>query len=393
MTALNVLKLADIASINPKLTSRPADDELISFVPMSAVDAQTGATGSGEERSFGEVSKGYTVFSDQDVLVAKITPCFENGKIAQAGLTHRMGVGSTEFHVIRPNRSQLDVRYLLHFLRRPAVRAAGERRMTGSAGQRRVPEAFLAALAIPVPPLPEQKRIAEVLDRVGELRTKRQQALACVDGLTQSIFVDMFGNPHRLHRTWKAMPLEAVCTAINDCPHSTPRWTESGEICLRTSNLTKGGWDWTDTRFVSPATFVERSKRGSIEPGDIVLSREGTVGIAAIVEEGMRICMGQRLVQVRPQIDLLTPKFLLTYLLNVLAPERIASFMVGSTSRHLNVRELKALRVPLPPVRLQQQFAARAQEVDRLRGAQQRQLVELDGLFASLQDRAFRGLL
>jgi len=393
MSKWTSFRLVDVAAVNPKLLNRPSGEELVSFVPMSAVDAVSGTVDSSESRHFGEVAKGYTVFASGDILVAKITPCFENGKIAKADLPQPIGVGSTEFHVIRPDRSKLDARYLLHFLRRPVVRVDGERRMTGSGGQRRVPPAFLSDLSIPLPSLSEQRRIAEVLDRADELRAKRREALARVDGLTQSIFVDMFGDPHRLHLKWDAMPLEAACSAINDCPHSTPRWTDSGEICLRTSNLTKGGWDWTDTRFVSPATFIERSKRGSVEPGDIILSREGTVGIAAIVEEGMRICMGQRLVQVRPRADLLTPKFLLAHLLNVLAPERIASFMVGSTSQHLNVRELKTLRVPLPPVRLQQQFAARAQAVDRLKDAQQRQLAEVNGLFASLQDRAFRGLL
>src|SRR5207253_2857111 len=107
-----------------------------------------------------QVSKGYTFFRDGDLLLAKITPCFENGKIAQATLNHELGVGSTEFHVIRPDRMRVSDRFLLRFLRQPRIRLSGERRMTGSAGQRRVPEAFISELELPLPPLEERRRIA-----------------------------------------------------------------------------------------------------------------------------------------------------------------------------------------------------------------------------------------
>jgi type I restriction enzyme S subunit len=174
--ALRNVKLLDIAQLNPGLGESPGRDDLVSFVPMSAVTAESASTTRGEDRNYGEVSKGYTPFLDGDVLLAKITPCFENGKIAQARLSRRIGVGSTEFHVVRPIDGKSDARYLLHFLRQERIRRDGERRMTGSAGQRRVPEHFLAGLEVPAPPLAEQRRIAEVLDRAEALRAKRRAA-------------------------------------------------------------------------------------------------------------------------------------------------------------------------------------------------------------------------
>lgn len=164
-------------------------------------------------------------------------------------------------------------------------------------------------------------------------------------------------------------------------------------ICLRTSNLSEGGWNWADRRFVSDAEFVERSKRGVIEPGDIVLSREGTVGVAAIVEKGMTVCMGQRLVQVRADSKVLVPEYLLRHLLYVLAPERIGQLMVGPTSQHLNVKDLRVLRVPLPPLDLQSVFAGRIRVTGQLKAAHRTALARLDELFVSLQYRAFRGEL
>jgi len=194
--------LDEVAELNPRLPETLTADDAVSFVPMSAVSAETAGITHEETRTYAEVSKGYTPFVSGDVLVAKITPCFENGKIAQARLTQRAGFGSTEFHVVRPHAGKLDARYTLHFLRRGSVRLAGERRMTGSAGQRRVPENFLAKLEIPLPPLAEQRRIAEVLDRAEALRAKRRAALAQLDSLTQSFFLDLFGDQVMNPKGW-----------------------------------------------------------------------------------------------------------------------------------------------------------------------------------------------
>src|ERR1700687_2468903 len=120
--ALRTARLIDVAELNPRFVESLEMNTLVSFVPMSAVSAERASTISTEERPYREVSKGYTPFLDGDVLVAKITPCFENGKIAQASLPHRIGFGSTEFHVVRPRAGEADARYLLHFLRQEHVR-------------------------------------------------------------------------------------------------------------------------------------------------------------------------------------------------------------------------------------------------------------------------------
>ncbi len=256
-----------------------------------------------------------------------------------------------------------------------------------------VSKAIVSRIEIPLPPLADQLRIADLLDRAEALRAMRRAALAQLDSLTQSLFLDLFGDPATNPKGWPRRELKDVCEAINDCPHTTPTWTSEGVICLRTSNLSKGGWNWDDTRFVSEAAYHERSKRGYVEEGDIVLSREGTVGIAAIVQSGMKICMGQRLVQVRADATILNSEYLLRHLLCVLDPVRIGQFMVGSTSQHLNVKELRALSIPLPPLPLQREFARRVAAVEALKASHRASLAELDALFASLQHRAFRGEL
>ena len=155
------MQLQEVATNNPPYNPRNNSGSTgkVSFVPMSSVSEITGTVVAEEERDTTDILKGYTPFQQGDILLAKITPCFENGKIALATIKNQFGYGSTEFYVIRPSEN-LDTHYAFHFLRRPMVRIEGERRMTGSAGQRRVPRHFIETLTFPLPPISEQKRFA-----------------------------------------------------------------------------------------------------------------------------------------------------------------------------------------------------------------------------------------
>ena len=201
-----------VVQVNPKLAAadRPDLNEIVCFVPMAAVSEQTLSIEAQAERPFSEVAKGYTPFKRGDVLVAKITPCFENGKMALAdNLAHELGFGTTEFHVFRPSE-RITGPYLFNLLRAPYVRKAGAMKMKGAAGQRRVPADFFAALTIPLPPLDEQKRIAGILDAADALRAKRREALAQLDTLLQSIFLDMFGDPVTNPMGWPVGALRSL---------------------------------------------------------------------------------------------------------------------------------------------------------------------------------------
>lgn len=238
--------------------------------------------------------------------------------------------------------------------------------------------------SLPLPTLDEQCRIAAILDKANALREISQSRVGLFEALIETAFGESFGG-----RNWPVEPLGSL-TMIVDCPHSTPRWTESGEVCVRTSNLQRGSWDWSDQRYVSPADYVIRSQRGEARPGDIVLSREGTVGVAAIVEDGMRLCMGQRLVQVRT-LEPLMPQYTLRFLLKALDPKRIEHVMVGSTARHLNVKDLRALPIPVPPLKLQKEFEGKVERIVSLRKSACQSTSQMNRLFASLQSGAFSG--
>ena len=193
--------LGEVCAINPKLkvSEVPASDAQVTFVSMAAVDQVRGSIARPEIRRYSQVAKGYTPFRENDVLFAKITPCMQNGKAAIArGLCGGLGFGSTEFHVLRPNRDLLPP-WVFAFIRQPSFRAVAEAHFTGSAGQQRVPTDFLKNFPIPVPPLAEQERIVKLLHEADELRKLRAQADRRTADLIPALFQEMFSeNPELL---------------------------------------------------------------------------------------------------------------------------------------------------------------------------------------------------
>src|SRR5262249_24344639 len=155
------VKIPDVCELHPPKpkADQHSADLPVTFVPMPAVDADAGAITNPSIRTFGEVRKGFTSFRDGDVILAKITPCMENGKAAVArDLLNGLGFGSTEFHVFRSNGAIL-ADCLFYFLRQESFRKAAELEMTGSVGQKRVPAEYLEGVELPLPPLAEQRRI------------------------------------------------------------------------------------------------------------------------------------------------------------------------------------------------------------------------------------------
>lgn len=177
-------KISDVAEVNPRFDKSSVSDDLeVSFVPMPAVAAESGAIDVTETRPFATVKKGYTGFLEGDVLFAKITPCMENGKMAVVPeLKNNVGFGSTEFHVLRPKPGILP-EYLYYFVSAKPFRYEAEHNMSGAVGQKRVPAAYLSTRDIPVPPTDVQRRIVAKIEAlfseldkgVESLKTAREQ--------------------------------------------------------------------------------------------------------------------------------------------------------------------------------------------------------------------------
>ena len=167
-------QLAEIGVLSPR---NEAPDTLeASFVPMPMIAAEYGVANQHEVRTWGEIKKGYTHFAEGDVGLAKITPCFENGKSAVfRNLTGGIGAGTTELHIVRP--LFVDQDFILLFLKSPHFIETGIPKMTGTAGQKRVPTEYFAHSPFPLPPLAEQHRIVAKVDELMALCDRLEASL------------------------------------------------------------------------------------------------------------------------------------------------------------------------------------------------------------------------
>lgn len=398
MAPLYTTTLAEIADLNPALGEALRDDEPVTFIPMSAVDAEMATTDSSTVRPYSEVSKGYTPFVDGDVLVAKITPCFENGKIAQARLGRRVGFGSTEFHVVRPHPNRADARYLLHFLRQERVRLEGERKMTGSAGQRRVPEHFLAGLRIPLPPLTEQRRIAQLLDNADALRAKRRSVRDRLNTLSQSVFIDMFGDPDTNPKGWSKTVLgELISVGPQNGLYKPASDYGTGTPILRIDAFYDGMITDLATLKRVRLSDEEQALYG-LHPDEIVINRVNSreyLGKSALIPAlSEPTVFESNMMRFGVHGDSVRPTFLIHYLQTGFVRSRILQSAKDAINQSsINQQDVKALPVLVPPMAVQVLFAQRLASTARLDALNRDSLTELDSLFASLQDRAFAGEL
>lgn len=386
---IQTVRLEDVAYVNPRLTEKIDPSTLVSFVGMADLSADRAVTEAEDTRPYSEVAKGYTAFENGDLLVAKITPCFENGKIGQAKLSRRLGFGSTEFHVVRPHQGVVDDRFLMHFLRSSKFRAAGEMRMTGSGGQRRVPADYVKQAQVPLLPIEEQRRIATILDKVDGLRTKRHQALAQLDFLTRSIFHDMFADPISNPMGWPLVALGQIGTLDRGQSKHRPRndpkllggphpLIQTGDVANASGYIRKFSATYSDLG-------LKQSKKWPA--GTLCITIAANIAKTAILE--IDACFPDSVVGFKA--DAATVEYVRTWFsflqktLEAKAPE--------SAQKNINLAILRILEVPIPPLEMRAQFADKVAAVEYLKAGHQAHLSELDALFASLQHRAFKGEL
>lgn len=200
-----VASLRDVSLINPKHSRETNLDTIVSFVPMQAVSESGWSFLRTEERRYSEVRKGYTHFAEGDVLLAKITPCFENGKAAIAReLRNGLGCGTTELHVLRPLSCILP-EYLYRYLHQESFRHSAVHHMTGTAGQLRVPVSHIEQVRLPLPPLPEQRRIVakleELLGKVDACQKRLERVSIVLKRFRQSVLAAACSG--RLTEDWR----------------------------------------------------------------------------------------------------------------------------------------------------------------------------------------------
>ena len=339
----------------------------------------------------GELASSKFKFTERHVLYGKLRPYL--AKIACPDFT---GICSTDILPILPGPN-LERRFLCYFLRQPSMVDYANSRAAGANLPRLSPSA-LAGFEIPLPPLAEQRRIAEVLDRAEALRAKRRAALAQLDSLTQSLFLDLFGDPATNPKGWPCKPVGSLASKFSDGPFGSnlksEHYTETGVRVIRLQNIGVGEFVDDDAAYISEHHFT-KLKKHECRPGDVLIGTMGDPNLRACIQpEWLTIALNKAdCVLLRPDESVANAMFICA-LLNQPATERMAQDLIhGQTRARISMGRLRGLEVPVPPIPLQREFARRVTAVEALKTAQRASLAELDALFATLQHRAFRGEL
>jgi type I restriction enzyme S subunit len=387
--------IAEIASVNPRMPhSLVADDDReVNFVPMSHL-SESGVVTINGTRRLREVSKGYTYFANGDVLVAKITPCMENGKAALVNtLPMGVGFGSTEFHVLRPG-TNVDGRYLFYMVWNPHFRQEASRNMTGSAGQKRVPASFFERFEIPLPPLSEQRRIADILYKADAIRRKRREALDQVSALADSHFYEKLGDPVANPHNWPGATFNDHLTLVQYGPRFyNEAYSKDGVRIVRITDLDfQGKLDYSAMPLMAVPPGDE--ERFTLKPGDLLLARSGaTVGKTALIDEDAPKCIaGAYFIRMRFS-EKVRPLYAQMVMRSRPVQQIIEQKSKQSAQQNFNGPAIRALPLPVPPIELQDAFVAFHAQCMRLGKKLSEQVTEADHLFNSLVQRAFRGAL
>lgn len=353
------------------------EDELVSFVPMEAV-GEYGGINTAQEKLIGDVYGGYTYFADGDVLIAKITPCFENGKGAIAGgLKNGVGFGTTEFHVLRPIEP-LSKRWLFYVTVSDTFRKIGGAEMLGAGGQKRVPEGFVKNFRVGIPSQDEQERIADFLDwktgQIDALIAKKQQLIEKLQEqriavITQAVTKGL--NPDAPMRDsgilwlgevpghWEVKRLKFDVSKVGS--GVTPKggaesYEQSGIPLLRSQNVHFESLRMDDVVYISEETH-ESMGNSQVSAGDVLINITGaSIGRCNYADEKLgEANVNQHVCIVRPEESLLT-RFLHYVLWSEVGQLQIRLEQSGSGREGLNFVALKNFTTPLPTTDEQQQI-------------------------------------
>ena len=322
-------------------------------------------------------------FTVEHLLYGKLRPYLR--KVARPKFG---GVCSTDILPIRPG-PDLDRDYLFHCLRQPSLVDLVNSRTPG-ANLPRIAPGKLAAIRIPLPPLPEQRRIATILDKADAIRRKRQESLALLDELLRSTFLEMFGDPVRNERGWAVVRLGEVAKVrrgssprpIHDFMGGTIPWIKIGD-----ATAAPGMYIDHTAEFV---TAAGAEKSVLLEPEAVVIANSGvSLGFARILK--IRGCIHDGWLAVE-DLDSSVNRFFFVALVNVIT-DRLRKSAPAGTQPNLNIGLVRDLRIPRPPLELQERLAAVIDTHAGVRVALGRSSLRADGFFRSLSQRAFQGQL
>ena len=365
-------RLGECCILNPR---RPnialCDTDKVSFIPMPAV-SEDGYLVDMADEEYGKVKKGFTYFENNDVLFAKITPCMENGKGAIAyGLTNGIGVGSTEFHVLRPINGISSPYWLLTLTRMPIFRERAAKNMSGTGGQKRVSASYLNHFMVGLPAIEEQRRFEAIY----------RQADKSKFGDFKSQFIEMYYNTHN------KQTLESVCPIMSK--GITPKYVESSSVLV----INQACIHWDGQRLGNIKYHNEEIpvRKRILESGDVLLNAtgNGTLGRCCVFicpSDNNTYINDGHVIALSTDRAVILPEVLNTYLsLNDTQAEIYRQYVTGSTNQvDIVFSDIKKMKVPVPSMDEQILFVEVLKQADKSKFELKQCIEHIDKVIKSL---------
>jgi len=339
-----MVELGEVCEINPKKSDlKGLDDDLdVSFIPMSDMKQGTADLDIRQIKKLREVLKGYTYFKNADVLLAKITPCFENGKSGIArGLKNGIGFGSTEFIVIRPDRNRILPELIYHFIFDSKFLTEGKLNMTGSAGQQRLSLDFVKMYPIPLPPIEVQEKIVAELDGYQKI----------IDGAKQ--IVENYKPTIKIDPDWPLVELGEVCSMEYGY---TAKAQKSGDTrFIRITDIDDNACLISDNpMFID---LSEKSKPYLLEKGDVLIARTGaTYGKTVLFSDNGQAAFASYLIRLSFNHDKVVPAFFTSFSLGEIYWQQARELVSGGGQPQFNANVIKRICMPIPPLKTQKKI-------------------------------------
>ncbi|MBR5319400.1 MAG: restriction endonuclease subunit S [Peptococcaceae bacterium] len=347
----------------------------------------------------GHIDEGKLNFSEMNYISKEKYDQLNSGKIQKNDVLYCLrgslgkktivkdiskGAIASSLVIIRPDADKIDSDYLYYALESPTVQKQMIQANNGSS-QPNLSAKSVSEYTFNLPDINTQRIVVSKLGIATYLIDLRKQQLSKLDELVKARFVELFEDGESPIKT-----VEELCSAIVDCPHTTPKY--EGELknpAIRTTEIKKGYIAWETMRYVSDEEYEERTTRLKPEAGDIVYGREGTFGNAAILPKGYHFCLGQRVMLLRPDYSKCTSEYLLYAVISDDVYRQAVGKNNASTVAHVNVKDVKQFKIPLPSFDKQNQFAAFVEQTDKSKLAVLKSLEELETLKKSLMQQYF----
>ena len=296
------------------------------------------------------------------------------------------GIMSPAYNVWNIDLGRVDPSYLEFALHSPRSMAYYADKMRGTTARRRTLTADgLREMEILLPSADGQIRVVNTLDEVRSLIEGANGQIAMLDTLVKSRFVEMFGGLNSAD----LRPLKDVCSIITDGTHQPPKFVDRGIPFLFVSNITSDAVDYETNKFISVEDYEQLIRRTPIEVGDVLVSAVGSFGHPAIVEDDRPFCFQRHIAYLKPRHDLIDSSYLHAALLSEGSQRYMDRCAKGAAQRTVTLKSFKEMKVPLPPLALQQEFASFVAEVDKSRFIVKQKIEKLQMLYDSLAQEYF----